>query len=57
MSDFSPPLTYHGSSSRLHLSGYSTLVSAFSLSVSTTIPDLTISEFISWTMNLRKQIE
>jgi hypothetical protein len=31
--------------------------SAFSLLVSTTIPDLTISEFNSWTTNLRKQIE
>jgi hypothetical protein len=28
--------------------------SAFSLPISTTIPDLTISEFILWTMNLRK---
>jgi hypothetical protein len=36
----------------------STLVmSVFSLSVSTTILDLTISEFILWIMNLRKQIE
>jgi hypothetical protein len=32
-------------------------MSVFSLPVSTTIPDLTISEFISWTTNLRKQIE
>jgi hypothetical protein len=32
-------------------------ISVFYLSVCTTIPDLTISEFISWTTNLRKQIE
>jgi hypothetical protein len=56
-SAFSLPLNHYGSSSRLQLLGYSSSISVFSLSVSTTIPDLTISEFISQTMNLRKQIE
>jgi hypothetical protein len=42
---FSQPLAYYGSSSRLQYSGYSPSTSAFSLSVSTTIPALTISEF------------
>jgi hypothetical protein len=31
--------------------GYSLLVSAFSLPISITIPELTILEFILWTMN------
>jgi hypothetical protein len=35
--------------------GYSLLASAFSLSVSTIIPDLIISKFNSWITNLRKQ--
>jgi hypothetical protein len=33
------------------------VMSVFSLSVSTTISGLTISEFILWTTDLRKQIE
>jgi hypothetical protein len=57
MSVFSLPLTHYGFSSRLQLSGYSQLASAFSLPVSIIILNLTISEFISWTTNLRKQIE
>jgi hypothetical protein len=56
-SAFSLPLTHYGSSSRVQLSGYSPLALAFSLPVSTTILDLTISKFISRTTNLRKQIE
>jgi hypothetical protein len=48
-------LTHYGSSSRLQLLGYSPSISAFSLPVSTTIPDLTILEFNSWTTNLRKK--
>jgi hypothetical protein len=36
------------------VAGYSPSASVFSLSVSTSIPDLTISEFISWTTNLKK---
>jgi hypothetical protein len=47
ISAFSPPLIYHGSSSRLQHSSYSPSVSVFSLSVSTTLSDLTISEFNS----------
>jgi hypothetical protein len=44
-------------SSRLEHPDYSSSASDFSLPVSTLIPDLTILEFISWTTNLRKQIE
>jgi hypothetical protein len=40
------PLAHQRSSSRLQYSGYIPSVSVFSLSVSTTIPDLTILEFI-----------
>jgi hypothetical protein len=49
-SAFSLPLTHYGSSSRLQLPGYNPSASTFSLPVSTTI-----SEFNSWTTNLRKQ--
>jgi hypothetical protein len=48
---FSPPLTQHGSNSRLQHPGYSPLVSTFSLSISITIPKLTILEFILRTTN------
>jgi hypothetical protein len=52
---FSLPLIHQCSSNRLQHPGYILSVSVFSLSVSTTIPDLTILEFNSWTTNLRKQ--
>jgi hypothetical protein len=55
MSAFSLSLTQHGSSSRLQHPGYNPSASAFSLSVSTTILDLTILEFNLWTTNLRKK--
>jgi hypothetical protein len=56
-SAFYLPLTHqHSSSSRLQYSDYSRSASTFSLSVSTTIPDLTILEFIFWTTKLRKQL-
>jgi hypothetical protein len=54
-SAFSLPLTHYGSSNRLHLPGYTPSASAFSLQVSTTIPDLTILEFNLCPTNLRKQ--
>jgi hypothetical protein len=54
-SAFSLLLAHYYFSSRLQLSGYSSSASAFSLPVSTTISDLTISEFNLWTTNLRKQ--
>jgi hypothetical protein len=54
-SAFSLLLAHYYFSSRLQLSGYSPSASAFSLPVSTTILDLTISEFNLWTTNLRKQ--
>jgi hypothetical protein len=54
---FSPPLVQHNSTSRLQHPGYNPSASTISLLVSTTITDLTISEFIWRTMNLRKQIE
>jgi hypothetical protein len=44
-----------GSSNRLQFSGYRLSASAFSLTVSTIILDLIISEFNLWTTNLRKQ--
>jgi hypothetical protein len=56
-SAFSLFIVMHGSSSMLQHPGYSRSVSVFSLTVNTTISDLTISEFISRTTNLRKQIE
>jgi hypothetical protein len=56
-SAFSLALADYGFSSRLQLSDYSPSTSTFSLPVSTTIPDLTISKFILWITNLRKQIE
>ncbi len=54
-SAFSLPLAHYGSSSRLQLPSCSPSASAFSLLISTTIPDLTISEFILRITNLRKK--
>jgi hypothetical protein len=52
---FSLPLAQDGCSSNLqHLVTSALATLAFSLSVSTTISDVTISEFIFWTMNLIK---
>jgi hypothetical protein len=48
-------LIHYGSSNRLQFSGYRLSASAFSLTVSTIILDLIISEFNLWTTNLRKQ--
>jgi hypothetical protein len=54
---FSLPFDYQRSSSNLHQpTTFSPQSHQHSLSVSTTIPDLTILEFISWTANLRKQL-
>jgi hypothetical protein len=50
------PLAHQRSSSRLHHPAYSPSASAFSLLVSTTIPDLTILEFMFWTTKFRKQL-
>jgi hypothetical protein len=47
----------HYDSSRLQYLGYNSSASVFSLLVNNIISDLTISEFILQTMNLRKQIE
>jgi hypothetical protein len=47
-SALSLPLTHQRSSSKLQHSGYSPSTSAFSLLISTTIPDFTILEFIFW---------
>jgi hypothetical protein len=55
-SAFSLPLAHYSSNIRLQHLGYSPLASAFSLLISTTIPDLTILEFIFWTTKLRKQL-
>jgi hypothetical protein len=51
------PLAHHGYSSRLHHPAHNHIsINHISLlsPVSTTITGITISEFISWTMNLRK---
>jgi hypothetical protein len=53
-SDFFLHAVHYGSSSRLQLPGYNSSASSFSLSVSITILNLIISEFNSWTTNLRK---
>jgi hypothetical protein len=55
MPAFSLSLAHQHSSSRLQHPDYSPLASALSFIVSTTILDLTISKFNSWTTNLRKQ--
>jgi hypothetical protein len=56
MSAFSLSLAHQRSSSRLQHSSYNPSASAFSFPVSTTIPNLTILEFIFWTIKLRKQL-
>jgi hypothetical protein len=57
MAAFSLPFSHQRFNNMLHYPSYSSSASAFSLLVSTLISDLTILEFISWTTNLRKQIE
>jgi hypothetical protein len=58
MSNISLPLDHQHSSSSLQHLAHSHIsishISLLSLPVSTTIPGLTISEFILWTINLRK---
>jgi hypothetical protein len=53
-SSFSLFLAYYGSSSMLQYLVYNSSILTFSVSVSTTILDLTILEFIFWTTKLRK---
>jgi hypothetical protein len=49
-----PLATGMGYPTRPNVDDQATTTSVLSLPISTTIPDLTISEFISWTTNLRK---
>jgi hypothetical protein len=58
MSAFSLPLVHHDSNNRLQHPAHihiSIRHIRLSIAVSTTIPDLTILEFIFWTIKLRKQ--
>jgi uncharacterized membrane protein len=57
MSVLSLSLTHYDSSSRLQYLAYNSSASVFSLLLNNIISDLTISEFILQTMNLRKQIK